>query len=149
VLKHISLLGGLTDKHVKILFPLLYEVHYEAGERIFDQGDQPSYIYMIHKGRVKIVLDREEPTLELIELEEGQCFGETSIIGIQPHTASALSTEDTVLIVLSREVLFSLFRKDQELFAMLMLNIAREACRRLYDTDAILYHYVHGQKSVS
>jgi CRP-like cAMP-binding protein len=74
--------------------------------------------------------------------EKGQCFGETSVIGIQPHAATAISVKDTELIVLSRKALLSLFKINLELFSILILNIAREACRRLHKTDEILIHYV-------
>jgi len=50
--------------------------------------------------------------------------------------------EDTKLIALSRNALLSLFKSDLELFSILILNIAREACRRLHKTDEILLHYV-------
>jgi len=49
---------------------------------------------------------------------------------------------DTKLIVLSRQTLLSIFNLDKEIFGILILNIAREACRRLHDTDEILLHYV-------
>ena len=88
------------------------------------------------------MINEKQSPLELIVVEEGQCFGETSVIGIQPHAATAVTTEDTELIVLSRNALLSLLKTDLELFSILILNIAREACRRLYKTDEILLHYV-------
>jgi len=71
----------------------------------------------------------------------GRCFGETSAIGILPHSASAVAVEDTELIVLSTRALHRLYLEDTKLFGMLILNIAREACRRLHRTDEILLHY--------
>ena len=64
------------------------------------------------------------------------------MIGIQPHAATAITVDDTELIVLSRNALLSLLKSDLELFSILILNIAREACRRLHKTDEILLHYV-------
>ncbi len=77
----------------------------------------------------------------------GDCFGETAAIGIQPHSASALAVEDTELIVLSRAALLSIFDSDKELFGMLILNIAREACRRLHKSDEIFLHYVRAKET--
>jgi CRP-like cAMP-binding protein len=91
---------------------------------------------------VKLVINEKSDPLELIVFGEGQCFGETSVIGIQPHAATAIAVEDTELIVLSRNALLSLMKTDIELFSILTLNIAREACRRLHKTDEILLHYV-------
>jgi len=36
----------------------------------------------------------------------------------------------------------SLLKSELELFSILILNIAREACRRLHKMDEILLHYV-------
>jgi CRP-like cAMP-binding protein len=88
------------------------------------------------------VVNTKQTPLELIVFGEGHCFGETSVIGIQPHAATAVTVGETELIILSRNALLSLFKVDLELFSILILNIAREACRRLHKTDEILMHYV-------
>ncbi|MCP4261644.1 MAG: cyclic nucleotide-binding domain-containing protein [Planctomycetes bacterium] len=142
VLNKISIFAGLSEKQLYTLFQLLEKGQYKAGENIFNEGQKPSHIYIVQSGRVKLVVDAKETPLELIVFEEGQCFGETAVIGIQTHAATAISVEDTELIVLSRKALLSLFKTDLELFSILILNIAREACRRLHKTDEILMHYV-------
>jgi len=145
ILNEISIFAGLSDAQLYELFKLLRKTHYSAGERIFEEGEEPSHIYIVQSGSVKLVVNAEDTPLELIVFEEGQCFGETSVIGIQPHAATALCVEDTELIVLSRSTLLSLYKSDLEMFSTLILNIAREACRRLAKTDEILLHYVVGK----
>jgi len=142
ILNEISIFAGLSDKQLYKLFRLLEKTDYKKGEKIFEQGSQPSHIYIIQSGSVKLVINEKSDPLELIVFGEGQCFGETSVIGIQPHAATALAVEDTELIVLSRNALLSLLKTDLDLFSILILNIAREACRRLHKTDEILLHYV-------
>ena len=141
ILNKISLFGGLSDKQLYTLFQVLKQVSYKADEYIFKQGEEPSHIYIIISGAVKIIIEEDGTALELITFAEGQNFGETSVIGIQPHSASALAMEDTELIVLSREALLSLAQSDAELFGILILNVAREACRRLHTADETLLHY--------
>ena len=136
-------LSGLSEKQLYFVFRQLQKVSYCANEYIFRQGEPPSHIYIVKSGQVKIVIESEEWPLEMCVFGVGECFGETSIIGIQRHSASAVAVGDTELIVFSRSALFSVFDSDKELFAMLILNIAREACRRLHKTDEILLHYVH------
>jgi CRP/FNR family cyclic AMP-dependent transcriptional regulator len=142
ILNEISIFAGLSDKQLYTLFRLLEKAYYKKEDKVFEQGCQPSNIYIIKSGSVKLVINEKSDLLELIVFEEGQCFGETSVIGIQPHAATAIATEDTELIVLSRNALLSLMKIDLELFSILILNIAREACRRLHKTDEILLHYV-------
>jgi CRP-like cAMP-binding protein len=142
ILNKISIFAGLSDKQLYVLFRQLEEVSYQAGEYIFQQGDQPSHIYIVRTGKVKLVVTDGQTPLELIEFDQGHCFGETAVIGILPHEASSIAAENTRLIVLSRSALLSLYKSDIELFCILILNIAREACRRLHQTDEILLHYV-------
>lgn len=142
ILSEISIFAGLSSTQLHGLFELLRKTSYKAGEKVFEEGEQPGHIYVVQSGSVKLVVNCEDTPLELIAFEEGQCFGETSVIGIQPHAATAVCAEDTELIVLSRNTLLSLYKSDLELFSTLILNIAREACRRLAKTDEILLHYV-------
>ena len=145
ILRKISILGGLSDTQVDTVCRVMESGSFTAGERIFEQGACPSYIYVVRSGRIKIVVDIDDEPLELIEYTDGDCFGETSAIGIEPHSATAVAVVDSALVVLSSKALHELYRTDAPLFGMLILNIAREACRRLHRTDQIMLHYAMGK----
>jgi CRP-like cAMP-binding protein len=142
ILNEISIFAGLSEKQLCALFRILEKTDYKKGEKVFEEGSKPSNIYIIKSGSVKLVINEKSDPLELFVFGEGHCFGETSVIGIQPHAATAIAVEDTELIVLSRNAMLSLMKTDLDLFSILILNIAREACRRLHKTDEILLHYV-------
>ncbi len=141
ILNKISILGGLDDSQLYTVFRMLETEHYKKGEFVFRQGDAPSHIRIIRAGRVRMIENIDGTPLELFEFKTGDCFGETSVIGIHPHTASALALEDTDLLVVPRGSLFALYDTDPKLFGMLMMNIAREACRRLNKTEEVMLHY--------
>ena len=142
LLNNITIFAGFTKEQYSTIGCLLEKIVYQDGDVIFEQGSEPSHIYIIEKGKVKLFLGDNKTPLELIEFAQGACFGETAVIGIQPHAAMAVAEGHTELIVLSRKALLSLYKTDLELFSILILNIAREACRRLYQTDQVLLHYV-------
>lgn len=146
ILNKISILAGLNDGQLYDIFRLLEKVTFTAGETIFKQGDKPSYIYIIKKGQIKLFVENGEDPFELVTFEEGDCFGESSIIGIRPHAATAIAQEETELIVLSRTTLMSLYETDIHLFSTLILNIAREACRRLNASSETILRYVNKQQ---
>ena len=146
ILNKISIFGGLSPDELYKVFKELKQIKCKLGDNIFRQGDEPSYIYIIISGKVKIFVEGNEIPLELFTFGVGECFGETSVIGIQAHSVTAMAVEDVDLIVLSRETLLSFFETDKNLFGMLMLNIAREACRRLHQADQTLLHYVSEEK---
>ncbi len=141
ILNKIALFGGLTDEQLHTVFGLLKKTRYARGEFIFEEGDEPSDIYIVFGGSVELLLEVDGDYLAEAVFGVGDCFGETAVIGIQRHTAAAMAREDAELIVLPRDGLFSLWGTNTELFAMLVLNIAREACRRLGQADENLLHY--------
>ncbi|MBR9908906.1 MAG: cyclic nucleotide-binding domain-containing protein [Gammaproteobacteria bacterium] len=135
ILDKIIIFGGLSEAQLYQIFKRLKLVHYQAGETIFSVGDSASYIYIVETGRVDLFYEVAGKPVLKAELLPGTCFGDISVIGIQPHTASTVAVEKTDLLVLSGEALDDIFRTDLALFSMLVLNIAREACRRLHKTN--------------
>jgi len=142
VLDKIAIFGGLTNEQLYIVFKILKKVSYEKNEIIFRQADPPSYIYIIRSGKIKLYVEVEDAKLELIEFGVGDCFGESSLIGIEAHTASAIAIEKTDLIVLSGQALLSLYNSDPQIYGLIILNIAREVSRRLHRADNTLLHYI-------
>lgn len=146
VLNRISLFGGLDDTQLYTVFRQLETELVRKGDFIFRQGDAPDHIRIVRSGRVRIVEEVDGTMMELADFGPGDCFGETSVITIHQHSASALALEDCDLLVLPRESMFALHKTDPKLFGLLMLNIAREACRRLKKTENTMLHYALGEK---
>lgn len=142
MLNEISIFAGLDESQLEGLFQELEEASFDPDDKVFEQGSEPSHIYIVRKGQVKLVVGDGQTALELIAFDPGDCFGETAVIGIVPHSASAVAVGQTELLILSRKALLNFYKTDLDLFTLLMMNIAREACRRLSHTEEILLHYV-------
>lgn len=146
ILNKIAIFGGLNEKQLYAVLKVLKKTSCQKDEVIFKQGESPSHIYIVQSGRIKLYLHAEGISYELIEFGVGDCFGETALIGIQPHTANAVAMEETDLIVLSGHALFSLHETERDVFSLIVLNIAREVSRRLSKADNIMLHYVLNKK---
>ena len=138
----ISVFGSLKSKQLAEILKLLKTVKYDEGEFIYKRGENSSYIYIIKHGEVKMTIDNEGVFLELISFKDGDCFGETSVIGIQTHSSSAYVVKPTELIVLEPSALLNIFDTDKEIFGILILNIARETARRLHQANESLLQYM-------
>lgn len=144
ILNEISIFGALQEKDLYQIFRLLKQVSYKAEETIFEQGSPPDYIYIVLDGTVQILThspDNPDQEIEIGRMSTGECFGEIAVVGIQPHTGRAKVLKDCELLILSGDALLSLHRSDPSLFGLLVLNMAREACRRLYKTNEIMLQY--------
>ena len=58
---------------------MLEKASFVNGDVVFKQGDQPSYIYIIKKGKIKLFVENGKTPFELVTFSEGDCFGESSI----------------------------------------------------------------------
>lgn len=142
ILSKISIFGGLNDTQLYKIFRLLQRVSYKNLDYVFRQGDAPTHIYIIIKGKVRMLHEIEGNNYQLFEFDPGNCIGEDSVIGIQPHTLSAVAIGDVDLAVIPKKSLLDLYKTDPDIFTLLILNIARELSRRLKSTDNLLLHYI-------
>lgn len=141
IISRIAIFGGMPEESLATMIGLLDRISIQDGDILFKEGDPPDHIYIVMAGRVSIVCSRESSPYELASFGIGDCLGEMSVIGIQPHSGSAVGQGATDFIVLSRRALMRLCEIDPRGFNILILNIAREACRRLLATDQKLLHY--------
>ena len=146
ILNKITVFGGLNDAQLFKIFKILEKVEYNQGEYIYRVGSAPSHIYILESGEIKVIVESGQISLEILTLKVGDCFGETSVIGIQPHSSSTIATKKTELIVLERKALLNIYDSDKTLFGLLILNIARETSRHLHKLDKILIDYYLSQK---
>ena len=146
ILSEIAIFGGFSDRQLSEIFKYLEESIFKQGENIFRQGDEPSYIYIVKKGKIDLLITKQKVILKKKTLAVGDCFGEASLMAMHQHTATAVAREDSEVMVLSRRALLLLKKQDSNLFSLLMMNIARELARRLELTDEILLHYIHSHE---
>lgn len=146
ILSEIAIFGGFLDRQLSEIFKYLEEGIFEKGETIFQKGDEPSYIYIVKKGEIDLLITKQKVILKKKTLAVGDCFGEASLMAMHKHTATAVAREDSEVMVLSRRALLQLQKEDSKLFSLLMMNIARELARRLELTDEILLHYIHSHE---
>jgi CRP/FNR family transcriptional regulator, cyclic AMP receptor protein len=146
ILSDIAIWGGVTENQRKKIFAKLEIAVFKQGEYVFRKGDEPSHIYIVKSGKIGLMIADKEVTLEKKVLGAGECFGEASLMAMQRHTTNAVALEESEVMVLSRRALLQLRSEDIQLFALLMMNIARELARRLKLTDDILLYYIQTHK---
>jgi len=138
ILSQISIFGGTTEKQLGEIFDRLECRGFKKGEALFRQGDEPDHLYIVRRGRVVILLGDDKLVVQKKELGVGELLGHVAFISMQRHLVTAVAAEDSEVMLLSRRALIGLRHEDIELFALLMMNIARELARRLSFTDKML-----------
>jgi CRP-like cAMP-binding protein len=146
ILSEISMFGGITDAQQNEIFSRLEIGAFKRGETIFREGDEPTHIYIVKSGLIGLFIEDKELKVEKKRLGKGECFGHVALMSINKHSISAVAVVDSEIIVFSRDLLQKLHHEDSQLFALLILNIARELARRLQFTDAMLLKAMHPQE---
>ncbi len=133
VLRHIPLFDDLTPREIAALQRILHRREYVAGESIFIQGEPGLGMYIIAKGAVSI---QSEPTgRELVELRDGDFFGEIALLNEVIRTATARAKTDCLLLSLFQPDLMGLLDRNPRLGVKILLALARLVGIRLVEVS--------------
>ncbi len=123
LLSEVDFLRELERPHRVFLATRLKEYWYEAGETIVQKGSTGTDFFLIDRGRVSVFLD-DEAASPVAELASGQFFGEMSLLTGEPRTATVRAEAETLLVVLSQEVMSTLLREKPDLANLLSSVLA-------------------------
>ena len=86
-----------------------------AGETLFHTGDPGEALFVVRSGSIELYIkDTAGQKIVLTIAEEGNLFGELSLLDSGPRTATAIALSDSELLVLDRDDLLLLFQKRPE-----------------------------------
>lgn len=149
ILAELRIFGGITEAQQATLFSRLEQWRLAPGEVVFHKGDEPRHIFIVKSGQIDVQIAESGVVIHKHQLEVGECCGEASLMSMHRHTATAVAAVDSEVLALSRHALISLRHEDVDLFALLMMNLARELARRLYLTDQMLLEAAAKRASAS
>ena len=104
LLRRIDIFADLTDREVDTILDVMRERAIPRGTIVFHQHDSGGGLYLILGGSVKITRSgRDGREVTVAVLNEGNFFGEMSLLDGQPRSASATALQAARLLVLDRE----------------------------------------------
>ncbi|HKU74143.1 MAG TPA: DUF1003 domain-containing protein [Pyrinomonadaceae bacterium] len=87
-------------------------VKLNTGEILFHTGDPGESLFVVRSGSIELYIkDTAGQKIVLTIAEEGNLFGELSLLDSGPRTATAIALTDSELLVLDRDDLLLLFQK--------------------------------------
>ena len=129
----VPLFEDLTPRELDAVQRLLHRRDYVAGESIFIQGEPGLGMYVIVRGAVSI---QSEPSgRELVELVDGDFFGEIALLNEVIRTATARAKTDCTLLSLFQPDLLSLLDRNPRLGVKVLLSLARLVGLRLVEVS--------------
>ena len=104
----------------------------QPGETLFHAGEPGESLFVVRSGSIELFIkDTVGQKIVLTVAEEGNLFGELSLLDSGPRTATAIALSETELLVLDRDDLLLLFQKRPD--AALSMLAAMSAMTRKAD----------------
>jgi CRP-like cAMP-binding protein len=135
-LKKIPLFANLTADHLKKVSAIATQKQLKANERVFQEGDVGTEMYIIAAGKVRIskmVQGVGEEALAV--LEAGSYFGEMALIDDTPRSADATAHLPCTLYVIQKADLEQLMFLHKDLAYELLWTFVRTLSARLRETN--------------
>lgn len=115
-LKATDLFHVLTDIELSMLAEHAVCHSYGPPERILNQGQANTSLFMIYSGTVKVFLTPSSAKpIFVTQLTEGQYFGEMSLLTGEACTASIVINTESIIIEIDHDNIAALFNKKPEL----------------------------------
>jgi CRP-like cAMP-binding protein len=132
LLKKNLLFKGCTHDDFELLTGLFVERKVNANTTIFSEKMPGEALYIIKSGEVKIsLMAGEGEEVGLLQLGQGDFFGEIALIQESSRAVTARSDTVTELVMLSRKDFLALMDLDPRVAAKVTLSIARLLAMRV------------------
>lgn len=148
-LKKVSFLGELSQKNLKLITKIAKKVHFDKGEQIFSASTSGDRLFIVTNGRIKIFSCSPGGKIKVLDyLDQGDFFGEMSLLDKEVRSASACAVEASNVITIHRNDFQKLLRNQPTL----ALSFLKVLCNRLRRADkeieALTFQNVLGRVAI-
>ncbi len=137
-IKKAHLFSSLTDNEMDQIINKMSVKQFKKHETILYEEDTNAYMYIILLGKVKVIRTTEDGKEIILAIHKsGSFFGEMSLIDGKTSPASVISTEDSLIAIISRTDFFSIIF-NQSKVTYNLLTILCNRLRKCWDTIQLL-----------
>jgi len=136
-----ELVAGLTTDERDVLQSCVLVSGHEAGEVLFERGDESTALFVIEQGLVEIKVDStaaDRGSQRLAVFGPGCLFGEIAMLTGGRRSASAICVRPTRLHEMRREALLELQAQHPVLYGKLIANLSLHLAKRVVATTDIV-----------
>ena len=148
-LANAEIFKGLTHDEVKIFYDSSERLTCEKPTTLIEKNQAGLALYIILKGQFEVDLpvgvyipqqtrgqvEHRMSKVQLNTLNEGDCFGEYSLIDQQPTSASVIATQPGELIKITKPVFDAILQANDRIAKTIYFNILQILIRRLRKLD--------------
>ncbi len=136
-IKQADLFWGMNQDAVKKVMSIAEKVSFDQGDVLFRDGDDPKYLYILVKGQVKLVLG-ETGKLVYTGSRIGEAFGWSALIDRKEYSATAITSEPTVVLRIDRDRLLKILNDDMENGYLFFKSLSKALGKRLMKSYSLI-----------
>ena len=126
---------------VEVISRFMNLQHFKKDDIIFRQGERQGYMAFIVDGEVDIIKESSDSLEKIVvTLYRRTHFGEMSFVDNEPRSATAVSTRETTLLVLSNAKFEEMLETHPKIGVKVLRNIAKLISKRLRMTTGKLVY---------
>ena len=143
MLEDTVLFHEFSHAEIETLARFVHAYRVPAGALLMKEGERDSYICIISKGRVDIIKETQESEQKkLATIREGSAIGEMSVVDSFPHSASAITTTETEIVLLTKTNLQHICDEYPLLGNKILWRLAWQLSARLRQTSGVLIDHL-------
>ena len=135
-LRSLTIFRDLDKKELETIQKHIFEQNVKKDSMLFMEDMPGEFLYIILSGRVDIVketIDKEKIVLASMGADE--IIGEMSLIDSQPRSATGVTSEDSVLLVINKQNFDEMLQSDPRIAAKLLIGLLKTVSGRLRIMD--------------
>ena len=138
IIRKNELFNGLENNELETLVKLTRQKKASRNTFIIKEGDESQEMYVIKQGKAEVMLNNENgDELILSTLNEGDIFGELSLLDGKPRSANVVALEDCVLLVIHKADFYEFLYKNNNA----SIQVIKYLCQKLRNTNQIAHSY--------
>jgi diguanylate cyclase (GGDEF)-like protein len=142
-LKKVDVFSLLDPGEIGKIIKSFHLIEVEQGKTLFKEGDDGNELYIVKSGKVAVSIRHSDGVeREIVELKEGDFFGEMSIFENAPRSATCLAKENSVLLMMEEEDFFKLIKSYPSIAIKIMYRMLNITTKRLRDSSGFLTNMV-------
>ena len=139
-INHVPIFAPLSDSETEKIADAAHLRVFAPDEAIVHEGQQGGSMFVIHRGSVDIkIMDDEGKPQTINTLNEGDFFGEMSLLTGEPRTATVIAREETQVLQIGKFCIKSILEKNP--------GLAKDLSEIIEERRALIARTEHNQKS--
>lgn len=136
-LSTIPIFRDLDQNELAVVCKHMFEQSVKKDNVLFVEGMPGESLYIIMSGCVEITKEiKNNQKIVLAMMGPNDMVGEMSLIDSEPRSATAVTTEDSVLLVITKRSFNEILRSDSQIAAKILMGLLKIISRRLRLIDS-------------